>query len=246
MNVDEIRVYENLSVKFSPAPSNAPPVRVCLPDGTVYLVAIDENFDSIAARTAERVRNRRQWRKLSSARDYMVEISKRYFADFGPDPDQQLKKIAKARVVEIQIPQGTGDSAFIFPWEFAVSEITAPFRGSRPVLVLRYLVGAPNPQFPGVAPNSVLVSQSAPGALADYYSFESEDRLVQSSFSNINFLPTVSDTTVEFLQQAIVTSSPGVLHLTGIDGLQGASLLKLPDQSSGMGVFLASPDGGHY
>jgi hypothetical protein len=148
MNVDEIRVYENLSVKFSPAPSNAPPVRVCLPDGTVYLVAIDENFDSIAARTAERVRNRRQWRKLSSARDYMVEISKRYFADFGPEPDQQLKKIAKARVVEIQIPQGTGDSAFIFPWEFAVSEITAPFRGSRPVLVLRYLVGAPNPSFP--------------------------------------------------------------------------------------------------
>jgi hypothetical protein len=243
MNVEETRVYDNLSVKFAPSPPNALPVNVCLPDGTKYPVTIDANFDGIAARAVERIRNRRQWRRLSSAREYMDEISGRYFADLGWARDQQLQKIAKARVVEIQIPVGTGDSAYIFPWEFALSEITAPIRGSRPVLILRYLINAPNPQVQGVAPASVLVSQSAPGALGDYYSFESEDKLVQSSFSNVNFLPTVSDSTVEALQQVVTTSSPGVLHLTGVDGLQGASLLKVTDEPSGIGVYLAGPDG---
>jgi hypothetical protein len=75
------------------------------------------------------------------------------------------------------------------------------------------------------------------------YSFESEEKLVQSSFSDIKFLPTVSDSTVEDLQQIVTTSAPSVLHVTGVDGLQGASLLNVTDEPSGIGVYLAGPDG---
>ena len=114
MNAEETRVYDNLSVKFSPSPPNAPPVNVCLPDGTKYPITIDANFDGIAARAVERIRNRRQWRRLSSARDYMDDISGRYFADLGWSRDQELQKIAKARVVEIQIPALAGDSDTFF------------------------------------------------------------------------------------------------------------------------------------
>ncbi len=128
---EEQRIRENLSLKFSPSPPNAPPVLVALPDGTNYTIPIDTNFDNVAGRAVEYVRNRRQWRKLASARDYIEEILDTYFPRNNPIRDDQLKKMARAGVVEIQIPRATGESAYVFPWEFAISEITAKFRGTR-------------------------------------------------------------------------------------------------------------------
>lgn len=64
---DEQRIRENLGLKFAAAPPNASPVRVALPNGTQYTIAIDKSFDSVARRAVEYVRNRRQWRKLASA-----------------------------------------------------------------------------------------------------------------------------------------------------------------------------------
>lgn len=242
---EEQRIRENLSLKFSPSPPNAPPVLVALPDGTNYTIPIDTNFDNVAGRAVEYVRNRRQWRKLASARDYIEEILDTYFPRNNPIRDDQVKKMARAGVVEIQIPRATGESAYVFPWEFAISEITAKFRGTRSLLVTRQLVGAgiATPLYLGVPPANILVAQSAPGAISDSYSFESEDKLVQSSFTVPQFLQTVSDPTIDALNIA-VQASPSVVHFTGVDGLQGAALLKISEEGPSLpGVYLSGPDG---
>ncbi|HVN18391.1 MAG TPA: hypothetical protein VMU05_06445 [Dongiaceae bacterium] len=241
---EDQRIRENQSLKFQPAPANAPPVNVALPNGTKYAIAIDANFDNVAGRAVEYVRNRRQWRKLASARDYIEEILDAYFPRSNPTRDDQLKEMARASLVEIQIPRATGESAYVFPWEFAISEITAKFRGARSLLVTRQLDGAgtATPVNWGVAPTTILVAQSAPGAISNSYSFESEDKLVQSSFSIPQFLPTVSDPTIDVLT-ASVLANPSVVHLTGVDGLQGASLLKVPEEGPALpGVYLAGPE----
>lgn len=101
---EEQRIRENLSLKFSPSPSNAPPVLVALPNGTKYTIPIDANFDNVAGRAVEYVRNRRQWRKLASARDYIEEILDTYFPRNNASRDNQLREMARAGVVEIQVP----------------------------------------------------------------------------------------------------------------------------------------------
>jgi hypothetical protein len=244
---EEQRIRENLSLKFAAAPPNASPVLVASPNGTQYTIPIDANFDSVAGRAVEYVRNRRQWRKLASARDYIEEILDTYFPRKDPSRDDQLKNMARAGVVEIQIPRATGESAYVFPWEFAISEITAKFRGTRSLLVTRQLVGAgiTTPVFLGVAPANILVAQSAPGAISDYYSFESEDNLVQSSFTQPKFLPTISDPTLDLLRLTALTAPKlSVVHLTGVDGLQGADLLEISEEGPALpGVYFSGPDG---
>jgi hypothetical protein len=135
----------SVTIRVSPAPANAPPVIVRLPDGTNYPVTIDVGFDQIATQAAERVRSRRQWRKISSARQFMFQVSGRYLADFGSNPETELRKIARAGLVEVQIPATTGESAYVFPWEFALAEITAPLRDGQPLLVIRHLDSGPVP-----------------------------------------------------------------------------------------------------
>ena len=240
------RTLETSRLKFSPAPPNASPVVVALPNGTRYTIPIDAAFDSVASRVVEYVRNRRQWRKLASARNYIEEILDSYFPRDNPGRDEQLKNMARATVVEIQIPSATGESAYAFPWEFAISEITARFRGGRSLLVIRQLVGAAISTACGnAAPANVLVAQSAPGIISDTYSFESEDRLVQSSFTQPQFLPTVRDPSIEALKQTVKNvPSPSVVHLTGVDGFQGAALLKILDEGPvSPGLYLSGPDG---
>lgn len=245
---EEQRIRENLSLKFEAAPPDASPVLVALPNGTRYTIPIDANFDSVAGRAVEYVRNRRQWRKLVSARDYIEEILDTYFPQESSIRDDQLKNMARAGMVEIQIPRMTGQSAYIFPWEFAISEITAKFRGNRSLLVTRQLVGGSiaTPVLWGmVPPANILVAQSAPGAISDYYSFESEDKLVQSSFTQPKFLPTLSDPTLDILRQtAQAAPNPNVVHVTGVDGLQGAAILEVSEEGPALpGVYFSGPDG---
>lgn len=242
---EEQIIRANLSLKFAPSPPNAPPVLIVLPNGTTFTIPIDANFDNVAGRAVEYVRNRRQWRKLASARDYIEEMLDAYFPRSNPSRDDQLKEMARAGVVEIQIPRATGESAYAFPWEFAISEITGKFRGTRSLLVTRQLVGATITTGIGlgVPPTNILVAQSAPGAVSDSYSFESQDKLVQSSFTLPQFLPTIADPTLDGLK-LVVQNNPSVVHLTGVDGLQGAALLKVSEDAPALpGVYLAGPDG---
>jgi len=225
------------TIQFNPAPPNAPPVILKLPDGSSYRVAIDGNFDQVAAQAAERVRSRKQWRKITSAREFMFKISGKYLADFGSEPKEELKKAARAGVIEVQIPAATGESAHLFPWEFALSELTAEFRTSQPLLVVRHLDGGPAAVSRTPAAFPVLIVQSAPGPLGEDYSFESEQNLVTSSFGDVACL-SLNNPTVAELQNMVVANSPGTIHFAGIDGLQGSDLLNLPDSLS-PGMFLS-------
>ena len=231
---------QNVTIRVMPAPPNAPPVIVRLPDGSVYNVPINAAFDEAAMQAAERVRTRRQWRKSSSVRQFMFRLTGDYLADLGDNPETELRKIARAGVVEVHIPAGTGESAFIFPWEFALTEITSSIRAGQPLLVIRHLDnGVPRAAAGDAFP--VLIVQSAPGELGNDYSFESEHKVVTSSFGDLKALD-LNNPTLEQLRNLVTINAPHTLHFAGVDGLQGAELLKLPDEGQ-LGLFLADAQG---
>lgn len=241
---------ENLSQDFKPAPADAAPVVVALPNGYRYSIPIDAKFDKAACRAVEYIRNRRQWRKLDSARAYILEILNSYFPEEGLLRDEALERMALAGLVEIQINRKTGESAFAFPWEFAISEITAKFRQrdrgrSRPLVVVRRLI---DPEVPALPQNlsgiDILVIKSAPGAIGDFFSFDSEDRLMRSSFSTAKVLQEVTNPTLAQLQTTGRNTPHNCLvHFTGVDALQGASLIGDTVTFAQRGVYLAGPDG---
>jgi hypothetical protein len=91
------------------------------------------------------------------------------------------------------------------------------------------------------APASVLVVESAPGELAEHYSFTSERTCV---LANLELNPsTIENPDADQLRALIKALQPSVVHFTGVDAVQGAELLHLGRSAGGHGVYLRDGDG---
>jgi hypothetical protein len=231
-----------LPARFRPSPTNAPPVLVRLLTGHEYTVTIDENFDAFAAEAIDALRNRKQWRSVSAARAKMTEACREYLKYLKLDADEQLNTIASAGVIEVEIPLASGEAAFAFPWEFALSEATASLRKSTPLLVIRWLSGGQAGTGPGTGVGTALVVQSSPANLSEFYTFDSEQKLVASSLPNVGMQDAIGLTEAQLKSQIEVTS-PNLIHFAGIDGLQGAALLKWPETRTTPGMFFPDDHG---
>ena len=124
--------------------------------------------------------------------------------------------------------EGTGWEGRVFPWEFVVSAATRSLRRrGEPLAVLRQLQHADSPRRMTVrAPTKVLYVESAPGPLANAYSFESERSLLKANFENAAFTwSELRNPTSAQLREEIVGKSPDVIHLAGFDIHQGSRLL---------------------
>jgi hypothetical protein len=228
--------------RFKPGPPNAPPVHIRLLTGQAYPVVIDANFDQFAAEAVDALRNRTQWRSVASARSKMAEACRGYLRYLKLDAEEQLKNIAAASVIEVEIPLACGESAFAFPWEFAISEATASLRSSEALLVVRRLSGGQAGTGLGAGVASGLVVQSAPANLAAAYTFESEEKLVTSSLPGIGMTTAIGLTAAQ-LKSQIELESPNFIHFAGIDGLQGSALLKWPETKWAPGMFFPDDNG---
>jgi hypothetical protein len=176
------------------------------------------------------VRNRRRW----SGRDSLVqEQSIRAQADLRDEfglTKTDLTDLAAARVAQVIIPydnEETGWETRVFPWEFVISSATRPFRRGEPLTVLRQLVRSRKvtSQATG-APRSVLYVESAPGALGDEYSFDSERTLVQTSLGTAVAWHEIKNPTRKSLGDAVKAIHPDIVHLAGFDTHQGLRILE--------------------
>jgi len=211
---------------------------VRLPGGeTIPLKAVDsKKLMTLAMSWAYRVRYRGRWRNRPESRQ---EVEQQALADLenvvGIDK-QKLQRIVDAGVAEIHIPftkEEVGWEMRILPWESLLSAAANTLPDRKRFLVVRHLdSGAPPPA--ARRNPSQLLATSAPGALSERYSFESERALIESALAPCEHLP---DPTLAGLRERIVASQPDVFHFTGIDAHEGSALLEWEEPEKD-GLFL--------
>ncbi len=188
------------------------------------------------------LRERRRWRDVPTSAERVAKRSRAILAELGVS-DEALRDIAQALVLEIDL--GREQTAAIqFPWEFVIAESTREFRyaggARRSLLITRHLKEASAAGVP--APASVLVVESAPGELAEHYSFSSERNYVLAGL-DLNS-QTIENPDADELRAKIKAFQPSVVHFTGVDAQQGAELLHLA-RPGGPGIYLRDGDGLH-
>ena len=205
-------------------------VKLSTPSGALHEFQ-SVRLGQIALKWAYFVGNRRRWVAGGVDREEQSRRCAKELEQLGINPTM-LENLAHAGLVQVSIPYVTeeqGWEARIFPWEYMLTAATKPVRADRPLTVFRHLYkqGVIAPVSPRV-PRQLMFIQSAPGELADIYTYESERLLIESSVSLTDprpiFLP---NPTTGRLQNACSKHNPDIVHLTGVDTHEGADYLKL-------------------
>lgn len=187
------------------------------------------------------LQQRRRWGDVPVTAARMARRCLEIMAMLGVS-DTMLREMANARAIEIDFTPNQS-IGMQFPWEFVIAESTRAHRHSggvrRSLLITRHLEAGQSVPIP--EPDSVLVIESAPGDLAEHYSFSSERSVVLSSLNMSRSLP-LENPDVNVIRQAITTLQPSVVHFTGVDGYQGAELLRL-DPPEADGVYVREESG---
>jgi hypothetical protein len=204
------------------------PVILRLPSGREIRISPDDDPRTLqqeAMYWAYVVRSRRRWAGTARASDSPI---RRLVAD------ADLKDIADGQLVEIDIPyvgEATGWEYRVLPWEHLLSEATKQYRGERPLTVIRRLrAGGGAPAAHRDPLTSMLVVESAPGGLGNFYDVKAEGELMLNALGlradqvSIALNPTESD-----LRTRVVQVDPTLVHLAGVDTHQAIELLELSD-----------------
>lgn len=144
---------------------------------------------------------------------------------------EQLQKIADARLVEIGIPAAANEAddwpLRLFPWEYALSAATRGLR-SKPLTVIRHLQSGTAGGNEAVGLRNARAIESAPGRLATYYDTQAEAALMLSSLGlEARAELRLPNPTRSVLKDWVVAKHPSVLHVAGVDSHQAVSLLGL-------------------
>ncbi|MGE3509815.1 MAG: hypothetical protein AB7N65_13130 [Vicinamibacterales bacterium] len=186
------------------------------------------------------VRNRQRWSNRPSLVAAQAEKARAQLTELGVN-DTQLDQLAAAGAAQVVIPFTTeqvGWEGRVFPWEYVLTAATRPLRQDRPLAVFRQLRRRDAPlRLADREPRTVLYVESAPGQLADEYSFESERSVIQATFPACGLLV---NPTRDQLRERIARDCPDVIHLAGFDNHHGNHLLK----SVGRALREAPPDAG--
>ncbi len=120
------------------------------------------------------LRNRIRWAQDPKASASVTSRALDALDKIGID-DGKLTEIAKAGVVEIEIPftsahEEIGWELRVFPWEFMLFTGTAGKR-TAPIIVIRHVCCSDRADEGPRIPKKLMVVESAPGKFADMYSF---------------------------------------------------------------------------
>jgi hypothetical protein len=170
------------------------------------------------------LRNRHLWRDVGEAMKSMGQKCRNVLAHLGMS-DSDVDVLAAVGVIQVVIDAELPEHCREFPWEFTIAEATRTARHSASDLNREFCVVR---HWPIVAhartPSSVLVVESAPGRIGNEYDFESERKIVTTSLGLRVIDPLVNPDLAQ-LRRTLRSKSPDVVHLTGVDGIQGAKLL---------------------
>jgi hypothetical protein len=191
------------------------------------------------------VRNRQRYSEESHKA--LRKQSQRVFESLGVQEDA-LREFAKRGLVEVRIPyvqETVGWEARIMPWESILSLATREWRKDQHLIVVRHLdfQGPPRAQPKTGAPGSILFVPSAPGPIAQMFSFENEYRLVSAAVSQAeNGIDRLDNPTRASLSNEILSKAPALIHLSGVDSHQAVTFL--PTLESKADGFLLSDESG--
>jgi hypothetical protein len=188
------------------------------------------------------LRQRRRWRDVPRSAAQVSRLCIEILASLSASQDL-LQRLAQAEKLEVVLEPDQA-VALQFPWEYVIAEATRRYRQEggwrRSLLICRYLQREPvsNISLAG----SAMVIESAPGKLADEYSFESERKVVLSSLGAIPAIAMENPDRAQIRAQ-VQSAQPRILHFTGVDTRQGAELLGLTQaQEDRAGVFIKKDD----
>ncbi len=194
----------------------------------------DERLEDISRRWSYAVAKRNRWR---GCEDLVNEIEEKASADLkaiGFD-DELLPAIDGSEMIEIGIPDVNRRWLSEVPWEFLLSRSASRKRAGKNLIVIRRLTH-PQQRTAEKGELPLLFVKSAPGRLREQYQFETELRLVKRALhfrSNpYETLVRALDTpTIKCLKREIETTRPVILHLSGMDKIEGEKTLNMTQDS---------------
>jgi hypothetical protein len=200
------------------------------------------------------LQSRQNWIDDPDAMSRVMELCEHIVRNFGLRADN-INAIAQADTVQITFLAPTPD-AQTFPWEFVLAEATRRHQQQmsrlpeQVLLVVRHMpsrgvggrkagkrASAPPDAASLSVPEKLLFVKSAPGRLAGTYEFDAEQHLISSSLNIHNEPIALSDPSAEDIGRRIANDQPDIVHLSGIDSVQGADLLGVPPETS-PGMYL--------
>jgi len=234
--------------RATPAPAAAKTkasVMLHLLGGGSYKITPGEDFQRTAMYWEYVLRNRIRWSRDPDTSASVTHRALDALGKLGID-DAMLGEIAKAGVVEIEIPytsthEEIGWELRIFPWEFLLFTGTADKRTSS-LIIIRHVCCADRADAGVRAPKKLMVVESSPGKVADMYSFGSERKLVESNLGLTQVL-CPRNPTIDKLKELVATGQPDIIHLAGLDSHQGEQLLHHRGQTTWDGYLVADADG---
>ena len=190
------------------------------------------------------VRQRRRWLDQEASRQRQTERLQRELRRLGVGT-RDLRKLHG--LVEVSVPCSDDDAyweARILPWEYVLAAATQPYREGKPFLVVRHLrTGRRSSRR---EPTSFAVVETAPGALAGEFDFSAQRALVADGLRQLggDHHQTIKNPTAAQLKAVLKTSSPDVVHVSGVDIHTSRRLLNRQSTGSRDGLVLADSMGG--
>jgi len=196
-------------------------------------VGLGPGLAELALHWSYRIRNRARWKDDAETVEVLEAFAQRDLEALGVGRSA-LQRFTNAGFVEVSVPWETSEEASAtrrMPWEALLNLATRSSREDRALLVVRHLRrdGAPAGQT-GPGDGQPLVVVSAPGRIGEEYEFDDERTLILGSLRRGEPRPLTSPT-LEALEREVVSLEPGIVHLTGVDTHQGASILDVADES---------------
>lgn len=202
-----------------------------------------ELVDHLSVYWSYLVRTRSRWTSDKAAAEVVAAEATHKLADLGVT-EGILRRLAEAEVVQVSIPfesEAQGWAPRILPWEFLLATATRGLR-NMPLTVIRHLEMQNRPPRED-APGKLLFVQSAPGRLREFFAFDAERKIVETTLGLPALAPAVNPT-ADGLRERL-KEHPQVVHIAGVDTHQGRALMgETEDAETGWdGLFLADESG---
>lgn len=202
------------------------------PGGAPGPLPAARRLEAQAMRWSYVLRTRERWLGKGGASLAHEEDAAATLREFGLS-DAALEAIAKARRVVIRMPyrgETQGWAGRVFPWEYVIASATRRQRRARNhhFTVMRELRPVrPNPRVepPAGTPRTLLYVQSAPCGLRQLWDFSGEHERLSRALAGIK-VELLADPTWEQLRNRVRDLKPDLIHVSGLDNLQGLKALR--------------------
>lgn len=196
-------------------------------------------IDEMAIRWSYLIRNRAFWE--AKEREAIRTRLRRELKEMGYR-QADFEALGAASYIEVEIPYQSEPenwAARIFPWEFVLTSVMEGAASGHVPIVARRLASGGRKRTAAIEGDLAFV-ESAPGRLADLFSFKREEELVFKSMGSlVKGKFTVVNPSLSRLRQSLRSLKPAIVHFTGVDLHQGAELLKRRDIRFRDGLYLA-------